>query len=100
VLVPCFGAGVCLACEAGRVVLPGVPGLAPAPTAPEWFSFHAAGVIGAGQPGAGRVHSRCQQVRNASFHGQSWLIFRTLYRFKTNRTVSDLVFIRSAHAAW
>ena len=23
-----------------------------------------------------------------------------VYRFKTNRTVSDLVFIRSAHAAW
>jgi integrase len=25
---------------------------------------------------------------------------QALYRFKTNRTVSDLVFIRSAHAAW
>jgi ABC-type proline/glycine betaine transport system ATPase subunit len=32
---------------------------------------------GAGQAGAGRAQSRCQQARNASFHGQSGLIFRT-----------------------
>jgi hypothetical protein len=35
---------------------------------------------GAGHAGAGRAHSRCQQARNASFHGQSGLIFRTRWR--------------------
>jgi len=60
----------------GRVTVPGVPGCAPAPTAPGWSSFRVDGVVCAGQAGAGRAHSRCQQVRNASFQGQSGLILR------------------------
>jgi hypothetical protein len=57
-------------------VVPGVPGCAPAPTAPGWSSFSVARVVCAGQAGAGRVHSRSQPVRNALAHGQSGLIFR------------------------
>jgi hypothetical protein len=34
VLLPGFGCGVWLAAGAGRAVVPGVPGCAPAPTAP------------------------------------------------------------------
>ena len=33
-------------------------------------SFRVAGAGVAGQAGAGRAHSRCQQARNASFQGQ------------------------------
>src|SRR6266487_3124568 len=80
VLVPGLGAGVCLDFADGSVVLPSVPGLAPAPTAPGCCSFRDAGTDGAGQVGAGRVRRRCQQVRNASFHGQSGLIFKTRCR--------------------
>src|SRR4029434_5144653 len=69
--VPGFGCDVCLAAGAGRAVVPGVPGCAPAPTAPGWSSFRAAGMVNAGQAGAGRAQSRCQQVRKASFQGQS-----------------------------
>jgi hypothetical protein len=32
-------------------------------------SFRIVRVVRAGQAGAGRAQSRCQQVRNASFHG-------------------------------
>ena len=40
----------------------------------------------AGQAGAGRAHSRCQQVRNASFQGQVRLIFRMRARaWRTSR---------------
>jgi len=39
VLVPGFGLGVCLLPAGGCVVLPGVPGCAPAPTAPGRCSF-------------------------------------------------------------
>jgi hypothetical protein len=80
VLVPGFGCGVCLGGVGGRVVVPGVPGCAPAPTAPGCVSSPVAGVAGAGQVGAGSAQSRCQQVRNASFQGQSVLIFRTRSR--------------------
>ena len=80
VLVSGLGSGVCLAGDAGRAVVPGVPGCAPAPTAPGGASFRVAGVVRAGQGGAGRTQSRCQQARNASFHGQSGLIFRTRRR--------------------
>jgi hypothetical protein len=61
-------------CGAARV-----PGCAPAPTAPGCVSFRVAGADGAGQAG-GRAQSRCQQVRNASFQGQSGLIFKTRSR--------------------
>ena len=80
VLVPGFGSSVWLLSERRRQVLPGVPGCAPAPTAPGRFSFRVDGMFRAGQAGAGMAHSRCQQVRNASFHGQSALILRTRCR--------------------
>jgi hypothetical protein len=68
VLVPGIGRVVCLLSGSGRVV---VPRCAPAPTAPGCASSPVAGLIRAGQMGAGRGHSRCQPVRNASFQGQS-----------------------------
>jgi hypothetical protein len=80
VLVPDFGSAVWLLSRAGRVLVPGVPGYAPAPTAPGCASSRVDGAHGAGQAGAGRAHSRCQQIRNASFQGQSGLIFRTRSR--------------------
>ena len=80
VLVPGFGSVVCLLSGDGRAVLPGVPGYAPAPTAPGGASFRVAGLVRAGQAGAGRAQSRCQQMRNASVQGQSGLIFRTRSR--------------------
>ena len=43
-------------------------------------SFLADGVVRAGQAGAGRAHSRCQQVRNAFFHGQSRLMAKVRCR--------------------
>ena len=40
----------------------------------------------AGQAGAGRAHSRCQQARNAPFQGQVRLIFSTRARaWRTSR---------------
>ena len=80
VLMPGFGCDVCLAAGAGRAVLPGVPGGAPAPTAPGCVSLRVAGADGAGQAGAGRAQSRCQQVRKESFQGQSGLILRMRWR--------------------
>ena len=80
VLVPVFDLHVRLASGGRRAVLPGVPGSAPAPTAPGCSSFGVDGAAGAGQVGAGRAQSRCQQVRNASFHGQSGLILRIRWR--------------------
>jgi hypothetical protein len=71
VLLPDFRCGVCLLSGRRQPVLPGVPGCAPAPTAPGWFSFRSVRYVAAGQVGAGKAQSRCQQVRNASFHGQS-----------------------------
>jgi hypothetical protein len=44
------------------------------------FSMRVAVMVRAGQAGAGRAQSRRQQVRNAWFHGQSGLIFRTRSR--------------------
>ena len=79
VLVPGFEPWVWLLSEL-RQLLPGVPGCAPAPTAPGRFSFRVDGMLRAGQAGAGMAHSRCQQVRNASFHGQSALILTTRCR--------------------
>ena len=59
---------------------------APAPTAPGAASFPVAGTGVAGQAGAGRAHSRCQQARNASFQGQVLLIFSTRARaWRTSR---------------
>jgi hypothetical protein len=64
----------------GRGVVPGMPGCAPAPTVPECSSFRVAGVVRADQADAGNAHSRCQQVRNASFHGQLVLMARVRCR--------------------
>jgi hypothetical protein len=48
--------------------------------------FRVAGTGVAGQAGAGRAHSRCQQARNASFQGQVRLIFSTRARaWRTSR---------------
>ena len=80
VLLPGFGCDVWLAAGAGRAVVPGVPGCAPAPTAPGRSSSRAAGMVCAGQAGAGRAQSRCQQVRKASFQGQSRLMARVRCR--------------------
>lgn len=66
-------------------VLPDVLGVAPAPTAPG-RPPSCRGTEVAGQAGAGRAHSRCQQARNASFQGQVRLIFSTRARaWRTSR---------------
>jgi len=78
--LPGFGCDVCLAVGAGRAVAPGVPGSAPAPTAPGVVLLPSAGAVYAGQAGAGRAQSRCQQVRKASFQGQPGLILRMRWR--------------------
>jgi hypothetical protein len=78
--VPVFDLHVGLPFAGWQARRPGVPGLAPAPTAPGLSSFRVGGVIWAGQPGAGRLQSRCQQVRNASFQGQPGLILRIRLR--------------------
>jgi hypothetical protein len=86
VRVPGFGCGVWLTGAGGRTVVPGVPGYAPAPTAPGCASSRIAGVVRAGHTGAGRAQSRCQQMRNACFYGQSGLIFRIRCRaWRTRR---------------
>src|SRR6266851_8516472 len=70
-------------------VLPDVLGVAPAPTAPGRPPFRVAGTGWAGQVGAGRVHSRRQQVRNASFQGQVRLILSMRARaWRTSRAGS------------
>ena len=49
-------------------------------------SFPGRGGGVAGQAGAGRAHSRCQQARKASFQGQVRLIFRMRARaWRTSR---------------
>src|SRR6266487_2505165 len=69
-IVPVFGGGSWLAgggaARCARV--------APAPAAPGRPPFRRGDGV-AGQSGAGRAHSRCQQARNASFQGQVRLIF-------------------------
>ena len=68
-----------------RGVPPVCPG-APASTWPEWVSFRVVGIIRAGHLGAGRTQNRFQQVRKASFQGQSGLILRILLRaWRTSR---------------
>ena len=47
--------------------------------------FRVAGMVRAGQAGAGRAQSRCQQVRKASFQGQSGLIFEDPLRGRGGR---------------
>ena len=74
-VVPVFGGFVWSAGFRRVAVLPDVLGAAPAPTAPGRASFPGRGDGVAGQAGAGRAHSRCQQVRKASFQGQVRLIF-------------------------
>ena len=49
-------------------------------------SFWVVGTGVAGQAGAGRAHSRCQQATKASFQGQVRLIFSTRARaWRTSR---------------
>ena len=63
--MPVLGGGSWLAVA----VLPDVLGAALAPTAPGRLLSGLRGRV-AGQAGAGRAYSRCQQARNASFQGQ------------------------------
>ena len=85
-------------------VLPGVLGSAPASTWPECSSFRVGGVVGAGQLGAGRAHSRFQQVASRGqlvgagnvrlgWGGMSGMLRRRV------QDVYNLNFIRSAGAA-
>ena len=43
-------------------------------------SFRVAWMVRAGHDGAGMAEMRCQQARNAFFHGQSRLIFKVRRR--------------------
>ena len=80
VLAPVFDLHVRLGSGGRQARLPEVPGSAPAPNAPGGSSYRVGWVIRAGQSGAGRAQSLCQQVRNASFQGQSGLILRIRLR--------------------
>ena len=79
-LAPGLGCGVCLLSVGGRAVLPGGARVRTGSDRAGHASFRVAGVVRAGHAGAGRAHSRCQQAMNASFQGQSGLIFRTRWR--------------------
>jgi hypothetical protein len=86
VLGPVFELHVRFGFGGWRAMLPGVPGAAPASTRPVCVSCRIAGTVVAGQPGAGRAHSRFQQVMKASFQGQSGLILRIRLRaWRTSR---------------
>ena len=86
VLEPVFELHVRLFSAGRQARFPGVPGSAPAPTAPGCFSFRVGWIVRAGQAGAVRVQSRCQQVRKALAQGQSGLILRILFRaWRTRR---------------
>ena len=62
---------------------------APAPACAGAASFPGRGGGVAGQAGAGRAHSRCQQARKASFQGQVRLSLRTRARaWRTSRAGS------------
>jgi len=65
VLLPVFSCLPGLFLPGGLCGAPGVPGSAPAPTVPGWYSFRVAGTVRAGQVGAGSVQSRFQQARNS-----------------------------------
>ena len=73
-VVPGFGPGIRFFVSAGVARCPMCPGqhrLDPRRGGPpSWV----AEMVRAGQLGAGRLHSRCQQVTNASFQGQVRLI--------------------------
>lgn len=86
VLVPVFDLHVRLGSGGRQARVPGVPGSAPAPTVPGCSSFRVAGIVGAGQVGAGSAQSRRQQVMKAVFQGQSGLILRIFLRaWRTRR---------------
>ena len=70
-VVPVFGGGVRFACSRRVAVAPGVPGTGTGSDCAGVASFPGRGTRVAGQTGAGRAHSRCQQVRNPSFQGQA-----------------------------
>jgi len=83
--VPVFGCGIRFACSRRVTALPGVPGGTGSDCAGT-ASFPCRGDGVAGQAGAGRAQSRCQQARNASFQGQVRLIFSTRARaWRTRR---------------
>ena len=76
VLVPGFGCGVWLLLGCSQASRPGVPGACAGSDCAGTCSFPVVVADGAGQVGSGMACSRCQQLRNASFQGQSGLIFR------------------------
>jgi hypothetical protein len=80
VLVPGFGCGVWLLLGCSQASRPGVPGACAGSDCAGTCSFPVVVADGAGQVGSGMACSRCQQVRNASFQGQSGLIFRIRWR--------------------
>lgn len=76
VLVPGFGSGVGLLSPVGQVVVARGARVCTGSDRAGRSSFRVDGAVRAGHAGAGRAHNRCQQVRNASFQGQSGLILR------------------------
>ena len=79
-VVPVFGRFVWLAGSRRVVVLPDVLGGGTGSDCAGVPPFLGRRDGMAGQAGAGSAHSRAQQVRNASFHGQVRLIFSTRAR--------------------
>ena len=85
-VVPVFGGGVRFACSRRVAVAPGVPGTGTGSDCAGVASFPGRRDGVAGQAGAGRAHSRCQQARNAWFQGQVRLILSTRARaWRTSR---------------
>jgi hypothetical protein len=74
-VVPVFGRGVWLTGFRRVAVLPDVLGAGTGSDRAGAASFPGRRDGVAGQAGAGRAHSRCQQARKASFQGQVRLIF-------------------------
>src|ERR1017187_10021746 len=79
-LVPGFGPGVWLLVFAGSRCHPGCPGRHRLDPRRGGLLPAVVGAVYAGQVSACRAQSRCQQVVNASFHGQVRLIFSTRLR--------------------
>ena len=89
-IVPVFGRGVWLTGFRRVAVLPDVLGSGTGSDRAGAGSFRDRGDGVAGQAGAGRAHSRCQQARKASFQGQVRLIFSTRARaWRASRAGSD-----------
>jgi len=80
VVLPGFGRGVWLLRGCGQVAQPDVPRVRTGSDRAGGASFRVGWMVRAGQAGAGRAQSRCQQVRKACFQGQPGLIFKVRWR--------------------